>query len=402
MSTSTLTVVSAEVSLHEGLIPLYEENGLIGIADGVALSFKVEMNRSKEVVSATATFGGEEVRITLAQFAAIYDAQPLLSDSVLDLHGIKVDGAVLVDGTAALRLANDQAAAKAAALAQAKASKRAAEAKASPTKSPKARARGKVYDPDAAEPPQSGKAERHAAFAESRVPQQELVEALERLALEPVAGALGLAGITSLRALMLHSVDDVEESLKRPTVYGAKYKLSVFQRRQLASLGLDASPHLPVAVAAPKGLPSTAYDIAADGEEGDEASSLEQGLGLLSHAKQDELALMRAIGLDERRYGAHSLRIGGATAALAAGLSPATIRAAGRWSSDIYLIYCRISKESAAGVATCIGSTPFEDLERGAQFIGEELVLAAWEAPRAVELFVEKSMIDDLCDEDIM
>ena len=53
-------------------------------------------------------------------------------------------------------------------------------------------------------------------------------------------------------------------------------------------------------------------------------------------------------------------------------------------------------------MATCIGSTPFEDLERGAQFIGEELVLAAWEAPRAVELFVEKSMIDDLCDEDIM
>ena len=38
----------------------------------------------------------------------------------------------------------------------------------------------------------------------------------------------------------------------------------------------------------------------------------------------------------------------------------------------------------------------------GAQFIGEELVLAAWEAPRAVELFVEKSMIDDLCDEDHM
>ena len=82
--------------------------------------------------------------------------------------------------------------------------------------------------------------------------------------------------------------------------------------------------------------------------------------------------------------------------------SPATIRAAGRWSSDIYLIYCRISKESAASIATCIGSTSFEDLERGAQFVGEEMVLAAWEAPKAVELFVEKSMIDDLCDEDIM
>jgi hypothetical protein len=78
MSTNTLTVVSAEVSLHEGLIPLYEENGLTGIAEGVALSFSVELNRSKEVVSATATFGGEEVRITLAQFATIYDAEPLL------------------------------------------------------------------------------------------------------------------------------------------------------------------------------------------------------------------------------------------------------------------------------------------------------------------------------------
>ena len=110
--------------------------------------------------------------------------------------------------------------------------------------------------------------------------------------------------------------------------------------------------------------------------------------------------LMQSIGLDQSRYGAHSLRIGGATAALAAGLSPATIRAAGRWSSDIYVIYCRISKESAASVATCIGSTPFEDLERGAQFVGEEMVLSAWEAPSAVELFVEKSLVDDLCDED--
>ena len=108
-------------------------------------------------------------------------------------------------------------------------------------------------------------------------------------------------------------------------------------------------------------------------------------------------ALMQSVGLDPKFYGAHSLRIGGATAALAAGLSPATIRAAGRWSSDIYLIYCRISKESAASIATCIGSTSFEDLERGAQFVGEEMVLAAWEAPKAVELFVEKNMIDDLC-----
>ena len=36
------------------------------------------------------------------------------------------------------------------------------------------------------------------------------------------AGALGLAGIISLRALKIHSVDDVEESLERPSIHGAK------------------------------------------------------------------------------------------------------------------------------------------------------------------------------------
>ena len=106
--------------------------------------------------------------------------------------------------------------------------------------------------------------------------------------------------------------------------------------------------------------------------------------------------LMRSLGLDPRRFGAHSLRIGGATAALAAGMSAAAIRAAGRWSSDIYLIYCRLSKESAAGVATVIGSTPFQDLERGVQFVDEELMLTADEMPRGgVSGFVEQDLLDD-------
>ena len=61
------------------------------------------------------------MHVTPTQFATIYDAQPLFSDSVLDLHGINVNGAVLVDGTTAIRLANDRALALATALAQAKA-----------------------------------------------------------------------------------------------------------------------------------------------------------------------------------------------------------------------------------------------------------------------------------------
>ena len=112
-------------------------------------------------------------------------------------------------------------------------------------------------------------------------------------------------------------------------------------------------------------------------------------------------SLMATLGLDRSRYGAHSLRIGGATAGLAANMSPATIRAAGRWSSDIYEIYCRISRQSAASVTSLIGSTPFEDLERGATFVGEELILTDVEMhASSIETFCERDMIDDLCGDD--
>ena len=97
--------------------------------------------------------------------------------------------------------------------------------------------------------------------------------------------------------------------------------------------------------------------------------------------------LMAAIGLDPDRFGAHSLRIGGATAALAAGVSPSLIRLLGRWSSDVYRIYCRLSAEAAAGMAAVVGSTPFQDVEQG-EFVSEELEATAMElaANRHVDL----------------
>ena len=48
--------------------------------------------------------------------------------------------------------------------------------------------------------------------------------------------------------------------------------------------------------------------------------------------------------------------VGGATAALAAGVSPQLIRLMGRWSSDVYEIYCRMSASSALGVGLAISS----------------------------------------------
>ena len=80
---------------------------------------------------------------------------------------------------------------------------------------------------------------------------------------------------------------------------------------------------------------------------------------------RDEVkACMQAVGLDPANFGAHSCRIGGATAALAAGVSPQLIRLMGRWSSDIYEIYCRMSLEAAMGVGDSIASatvTPTSD-----------------------------------------
>jgi hypothetical protein len=77
--------------------------------------------------------------------------------------------------------------------------------------------------------------------------------------------------------------------------------------------------------------------------------------------------LMQAVGCDPALFGAHSLRIGGATAALAAGVPPEVIRALGRWDSDVYEIYTRLSKEAAGRFTVAVGSTSFVDLERGFQ-----------------------------------
>jgi hypothetical protein len=110
-------------------------------------------------------------------------------------------------------------------------------------------------------------------------------------------------------------------------------------------------------------------------------------------------ALMAGLGLDATKFGAHSLRIGGATAALAADMSPAAIRTAGRWASDVYILYTRANKESARRVARIVGSTAFEDTERGV-FFDDDLLLMPDSYQASVGDFIEKELIEDaLADE---
>lgn len=107
--------------------------------------------------------------------------------------------------------------------------------------------------------------------------------------------------------------------------------------------------------------------------------------------------LMSSVGRDPRFFGAHSLRIGGATAGLAGRLSEQTLPAAGRWQSDAADLYARASKEAMMDVAKVVGSTTFEDLERGS-FMDEELMVTTSDlaAPAGVyDDFVGNDLVGD-------
>ena len=78
-----------------------------------------------------------------------------------------------------------------------------------------------------------------------------------------------------------------------------------------------------------------------------------------------------AIGLDPMLFGAHSLRIGGATALFAAGADPIHIRTMGRWSSDCYRLYVRACFQQTLAWTRKLGSQQVHDIqgtyERNAQ-----------------------------------
>ena len=94
---------------------------------------------------------------------------------------------------------------------------------------------------------------------------------------------------------------------------------------------------------------------------------------------------MQAAGRPPQLYGAHSLRIGGATAALAAGIEPQLIRLMGRWSSDVYEIYCRLSAQSALRVGRAISSAAVSPL--GPAFTEEHLELLESERDAVASAF---------------
>ena len=74
-------------------------------------------------------------------------------------------------------------------------------------------------------------------------------------------------------------------------------------------------------------------------------------------------ACMAAIGREPAAYGAHSLRIGGATALAFSGVPGEQIQAAGRWHSDAYLRYLRESRSQGLHNLSLVASADTDDNE---------------------------------------
>jgi hypothetical protein len=74
-------------------------------------------------------------------------------------------------------------------------------------------------------------------------------------------------------------------------------------------------------------------------------------------------ACMAAIGRDASMYGAHSLRIGGATALAWLRVPGEMIQAAGRWHSDAYLRYLRDTRVQALQHLTAVAGADTDDFE---------------------------------------
>jgi len=90
--------------------------------------------------------------------------------------------------------------------------------------------------------------------------------------------------------------------------------------------------------------------------------------------------LMNIIGRDGSMYGAHSLRIGGATALSFSGAPPHIIKTMGRWRSDAYLRYLRDCKSDFNYYSRCIIDANVDDYEADEQaFEAADLDEEDWE-----------------------
>ena len=82
----------------------------------------------------------------------------------------------------------------------------------------------------------------------------------------------------------------------------------------------------------------------------------------VSEVRTELRRAMAAVGLDASWYGAHSLRIGAATALQCGGASDNVIKACGTWTSEAYLRYLRETSDAVLNDAALICDGDVDDL----------------------------------------
>ena len=289
----TTTVTSMDTELSTELLAMFTRAGFgedERVVEGADVRIEFDVTRALEVREARVDFIDEDemtvIPVELALACCEYDLGLQSADVVKILNKSRVNAAAVT--LTEINSAVEPPAAAAAAPAVEPPLEPAASA--APKKSPSAR-RSRAPSAEAA----GGKSLLQQSADRAREKALgELLVLLEDAHLAGLADDLVKAGIVSVAVLEAHTVAEIEASLARPTVKGTKFVLSAFQRRMLASLGLQledlglpgatAVPSAPTPAprAAPSIAPSAAAAMAgagAQGFAGTDLAALSQHLG---------------------------------------------------------------------------------------------------------------------------